>query len=301
MEKYFVDIMKITFITTFSLLLFGCNSPQEKQDTSIEPNTSEKENPNPTAEKQETEKIQKSPFSIGECLTFHSEILNEDRTLNIYLPQGYNRDSMQKYNVIYLLDGSADEDFIHVSGLLQFATFSWINKVPPSILVGIANVDRKRDFTYPTTVESDKIEYPTTGESEKFIRFIEKEVFEIIDSSYKTNHERCLIGQSLGGLLATEILYKKPEMFDHYIIVSPSLWWDKESLLRTEPVDLKNIKSVFIGVGNEEAVMQKTAKELHKKMQKALPKESELRFKYYEKQDHADVMHLAIYEALMEN
>ena len=48
--------------------------------------------------------------------------------------------------------------------------------LPKSILVGIANVEGKRDFTHPTTIEKDRAEFPTTGGSENFISFIEKEL-----------------------------------------------------------------------------------------------------------------------------
>ena len=92
---------------------------------------------------------------------------------------------------------------------MQFANFSWINMLPKSILVGIANIDRKRDFTFPTTIEKDKKDYPTTGGSAKFIAFIEKELQPFIESHYKTTSSKTIIGQSLGGLLATEILFKK--------------------------------------------------------------------------------------------
>ncbi len=51
-----------------------------------------------------------------------------------------------------------------------------IRILPPSIVVGISNVDRKRDFTLPTTIQKDKEDFPTTGESAKFISFIEKEL-----------------------------------------------------------------------------------------------------------------------------
>ena len=61
------------------------------------------------------------------------------------------------------MDGSKDEDFIHISGIVQFGSFSWINMLPESIVVGIANVDRKRDFTYPSSVEIDKKELPKTN------------------------------------------------------------------------------------------------------------------------------------------
>jgi predicted alpha/beta superfamily hydrolase len=96
------------------------------------------------------------PFVLGVIDEIQSVKLGEKRVLNIYLPEGYDKNDAVKYPVIYLLDGSADEDFIHVVGLVQFNNFSWINRVPKSIVVGIATVDRRRDFTYPTTIEADK-------------------------------------------------------------------------------------------------------------------------------------------------
>src|SRR6185437_3775981 len=174
---------------------------------------------------------QNIPFVLGRINTIQSKILSEKRILNIYLPQGYDQNDTTFYPVIYLLDGSADEDFIHIAGLVQFLNFSWVGILPKSILVGIANVDRKRDFTFPTTIATDKKESPTSGGSEKFIDFIEKELQPFIEKNYKTNSSKTLIGQSFGGLLATQILLSKPQLFTKYIIVSPSLWWNNESLL----------------------------------------------------------------------
>lgn len=44
-----------------------------------------------------------SPLTIGETIEVKSEILKENRTLNIYLPIGYSSDSSKSYPVIYLL------------------------------------------------------------------------------------------------------------------------------------------------------------------------------------------------------
>ena len=163
------------------------------------------------------------PFILGTIVEIKSELLNENRTLNIYLPEGYNSNDTINYPVIYLLDGSAEEDFIHISGLVQFNSFEWVNRVPKSIVIGIATVDRKRDFTFPTSVEEDRKRYPTSGHSDNFIGFIENELQPYIQKNFRTTEAKTIIGQSLGGLLATEILFKKPYLFDTYIIVSPSL------------------------------------------------------------------------------
>ncbi|MCP4052660.1 MAG: alpha/beta hydrolase [Mesoflavibacter sp.] len=241
--------------------------------------------------------ISDTTFTIGKTVKIKSKILNENRELNIYLPASYNLDSLKTYPVIYLLDGSKDEDFIHISGIVQFGSFSWINMLPESIVVGIANVDRKRDFTYPSKNELDQKEFPSSGKSEKFISFIESELQPYINSKFKTSKEKTIIGQSLGGLLATEILLKKPNLFDNYIIVSPSLWWDDENLLNFKPINYNNNKSIYIAVGKEGQVMERTAKELYEKLNSNKKQNTRLFFNFLENKTHGDALHIAVYDA----
>jgi len=134
-------------------------------------------------QKNNIEAITVNPFTIGEIAVIQSNILNEERTINIYLPAGYTINNQKEYPVIYLLDGSANEDFIHISGIVQFGSFPWIEMLPESIVIGIANVDRKRDFTFPTKNVKDKIDFPTTGESAKFIRFLEEELQPFVEKN----------------------------------------------------------------------------------------------------------------------
>ena len=243
------------------------------------------------------EKISETEFAIGKALKIKSQLLNETRDLNIYLPLDYSQDSLKTYPVIYLLDGSKDEDFIHISGIVQFGSFSWINMIPESIVVGIGNVDRKRDFTYPSQNELDKKEFPTSGKSENFISFIEKELQPFIDSTYRTTEIKTIIGQSLGGLLATEILFKKPDLFDNYIIVSPSLWWDDEKLLNFQSTSYNSTKRIYIAGGKEGEVMERTAKELYDKLKKNKKQNTNLFYKFLEDKTHGDALHIAVYDA----
>lgn len=249
------------------------------------------------------------PFVLGLIEELQSTELGEKRILNIYLPEGYNSDDTTKYPVVYLLDGSADEDFIHIVGLFQFNNFPWIDRVPKSIIVGIANVDRRRDFTYPTTIEADKKKYPTTGKSERFIHFIEKELQPYLDKKYRTNASKTIIGQSLGGLLATEILLKRPILFNKYIIISPSLWWDNGSLLDMPSEMLKESftqkTDIYIGVGKEgltpsetPRVMEVDANLLAEKLKNTKRKNITVYFDYLPQEDHATVTHQAVFNAL---
>lgn len=248
------------------------------------------------------------PFVIGVIDEIQSKELGEKRTLNIYLPEGYNEADTISYPVIYLLDGSADEDFIHIVGLVQFNNFEWVNRVPKSIVIGIATVDRRRDFTFPTTIEEDKKAYPSVGHSDKFISFIEKELQPYIDKNYKTSSSKTIIGQSLGGLLETEILLKKPQLFNRYIIVSPSLWWDNGSLLNQDSeilnADYNANTLVYIAVGKEgltptsiPRVMEVDANLLAEKLRMAKNKNVKVLFDYLPDEDHATILHQAVANA----
>lgn len=248
------------------------------------------------------------PFVLGEIQELKSLELGENRILNIYLPEGYSKTDATKYSVIYLLDGSADEDFIHTVGLVQFNNFEWIARVPKSIVVGIANVDRKRDFTFPTTIEADKKKYPTTGGSAKFMAFIEKELQPFIEKTYKCNGDKMLIGQSLGGLVANEILLVKPQLFNKYVIVSPSLWWNNGSLLKANSSILEESFTqkidVYIGVGKEGLaptaephVMEVDANLMVEKLQNSKSKTLKVYFDYLPDKDHATISHQAFSNA----
>lgn len=239
------------------------------------------------------------PLTIGEIRTIKSKILNEDRILNIYLPQNF--DKTKSYPIIYLLDGSMNEDFIHVTGLVQF--FNLMYSMPETIVVGIANVDRKRDFTFHTDLKDLQKDYPTTGYSDKFISFLEKELKPYIESQFKTT-DKYLFGQSLGGLLATEILLKKPEMFNNYFIISPSLWWDDESLLKQANQLLTKIpdskKFIYVSVGKgEHPVMVKDAEDLYDILKKSNKKNWTVEYKMMETDNHATILHRSLYEGLV--
>ena len=238
------------------------------------------------------------PLTIGEVVTMYSDVLKEQRTLNIYLPPTYDR--AKAYPVIYLLDGSIDEDFLHITGLHQF--FNLMYSMPDMIIVGIANVDRKRDFTFHTDLEDLQKEYPTTGHSEDFISFLGSELQPLIQARYKTTEDRYLIGQSLGGLLATEILLKESHLFSHYLIVSPSLWWDNERLLN----EAENLlgqqpdsdRYVFVAAGaHEDKIMQREAMALSEILGRSKKKHLKTDFQLMEEENHATILHNCIYAA----
>lgn len=243
---------------------------------------------------------ERQPLQIGEIRRLQSTQLGEERILNIGLPAAY--DTAKTYPVLYVLDGSMNEDFLHIAGIVQF--FNMQFSTPEFIIVGVANVDRKRDFTFPTKVADLKKQFPTTGQSAKFISFISLELQPFIEKNYKTNGTKYLIGQSLGGLLATEILLKNAGLFTHYLIVSPSLWWDDASLLNSAKTLFSKQKVagvyVYISVGKQETpLMKKQSQQLYKILKAAKKKDLRLDFLLMPKENHATILHNSIYAAFL--
>lgn len=240
------------------------------------------------------------PFVFGEVHSFESAALGETRVLNIWLPAGYNPDTNQTYPVIYVLDGSAHEDFPHIAGLVQF--LNMYELAPKSIVVGIANVNRYRDFTHKTEDPEDLEYNPDGGGSAPFLLFLESEVQPFVELNFKTNGHKTIIGQSLGGLLGMEILLTKPSLFDRYLLVSPSTWWNKESLLKSAPALLAEHqpkdKSVFIAYGKEHPMMMRGAKELYGALKKYNGEGNHLHLEYMPEENHATILHNAAYKGL---
>ena len=243
---------------------------------------------------------------LGEQRTIDSKFLNEKRTINIYLPEDYHENDTAHYPVIYILDGGMEEDFIHLVGLVRFNTQPWIARFPRSIVVGIENTKRRRDFTFEVgsldflkEMNIPKEQFVEYGGSEKYISFLKHELRMNIDSLYRTSGENTVIGESLGGLLATEILLEHTELFSYYIISSPSLWWGGETLL--EVAEHSSLDSVTVYIGacqkKEEPIMYNDAKKLAKILQKKSSSSSKIYFDYMPDELHSTVLHHAVFNA----
>ena len=195
---------------------------------------------------------------IGKTDHIYSKILKENREIWVHLPRSMNNSvfSTSRYPVIYLLDG--DGHFSSVTGMLEQLTEINGNMLfPEMIVVGITNTDRMRDLT-PTHTQlnfaGDSSQPSTSGGGEEFISFIEKELIPHIDSLYPTSPYKVFIGHSLGGLTVMNTLIRHPQIFNAYLAIDPSMWWDRRSLLKQSgSILMQNNfkgKTLFLGVAN---------------------------------------------------
>lgn len=179
-------------------------------------------------------------IAIGTIENIHSTVLNEKRELLVYIPTSGVGESKTRYPVVYILDGAS---FFHsVTGMVQY--LSAIGKMPEMIVVSIVNTDRVRDLTpsYSTSWsdgEQDASHFKNSGGGEKFMSFIEKELIPYIDSHYNTEPYRMFIGHSLGGLMVVNTLIHHPKLFNSYVAIDPSIWWDNKTVMKQAAVVLK--------------------------------------------------------------
>lgn len=169
-----------------------------------------------------------APLVIGETFTIQSKVLGEVRRINVYAPAAYTDSAYVHLPVLYMPDGGLAEDFLHVAGLVQVLVGN--GTMRPFLLVGIENTQRRRDMTGPTENARDSTIAPRVGGSEAFRNFIRTELMPVVKARYRTTGETAIVGESLAGLFAVETFLLEPDLFDTYIAIDPSLWWNDGKL-----------------------------------------------------------------------
>ncbi|GJM35568.1 MAG: hypothetical protein DHS20C18_45690 [Saprospiraceae bacterium] len=191
-------------------------------------------------------------ITIGKRDTVSSTILNQDRAFSVYLPPSYNETINQKYPVLYILDG--DYNFRYVAGLLELQ--GGISElIPETILIAISG---KGTATYRNNCKPNIEGIEDKGNAEEVAQFIEKELIPYVNANYKTAHYKILAGHSVGGLFVINTALNHPDLFNHYIAISPALWWGKNAINQVAEKRLsddKNFKSsVYISLANEKGM-----------------------------------------------
>lgn len=170
-----------------------------------------------------------APLVVGDTFTVESKGLKETRRVNVYLPPAYSASPDARFPVLYLLDGGAAEDFLHIAGLVQVCTGN--GTMRPFVLVGIENTERRRDMTGPTENAEDKKIAKRVGGSAAFRDFIRDELMPQVKERYRVTTEAAVVGESLAGLFVVETFLLEPDLFDTFIAVDPSLWWNDKKLV----------------------------------------------------------------------
>jgi len=157
-----------------------------------------------------------TPLVVGHRVTIHSSVLGEDRTILLSLPDDL-QSGAAPMPVVYLLDGGAQ--FLHTVATMDLLSRS--DKMPNSLVVGIANTDRGRDFT------AVAVPGRPSGGAGNFLDFIESELIPFVETGFLTAPHRTLIGHSLGASFVLHALVERPDLFDAAIAISPAITNDE--------------------------------------------------------------------------
>jgi predicted alpha/beta superfamily hydrolase len=176
---------------------------------------------------------------------FVSRITHEPYRVTVAVPFGYSAADTIRYPTMYLLDG---EPNLPLAALIQ-SNMTYDGEVPNMILVGVGY--QANDFmgTVPyrtldyTPTRDDRADSEMTahhhvtmvsGGADNFLRVMKQEVIPFVEQQYKVNGDRGLAGHSFGGLFAAYVLFTHPELFQRYLISSPSLDWDGHAIKKLE-------------------------------------------------------------------
>ncbi len=169
---------------------------------------------------------------------FHSRHLPNDRTVGIYLPPGYERDTDRRYPVLYMQDGQNLFDEETAFGGVEWRVDETVEqlvgerRIAPLIIVGIWNVGDARIDEYTPTFDSAQ---EAGGKADLYARMLVEELKPHIDATYRTLPGRAhtgIGGSSLGGLLALHTGLMRREVFGRVAALSPAIWWDGRVLVR---------------------------------------------------------------------
>lgn len=250
---------------------------------------------------------------LGQRFVMSSKVLGEERRYLIYLPPSYHAPAAaeRRYPVLYLLDGGAH--FYAATGVLHHlgSPNSAVLRVPETIVVALPNTKRVRDLT-PIHLTSG-LYTEGSGGATAFLRFMKEELFPLIELRYRTRSGRTLVGHSLAGMFALNVLLEQPDLFQHYIAIDPSLWWGDQLLVRRlaeQPErKLKAPVSVFIAMANSsieeysDPTLRKPHEEgiqqFHALLQQRQDSMLRVQYRFYPDETHMSVPLVATYHGLL--
>jgi predicted alpha/beta superfamily hydrolase/glyoxylase-like metal-dependent hydrolase (beta-lactamase superfamily II) len=196
----------------------------------------------------------------------HAQGLNRDYQVFVALPESY-RSSSRRYPVLFVTDAAYGFPVTRsiASRLAKHAGLEEAIVVGLSYAKGDSAVySRRRDYT-PSKPRSQSYASDTPGravafgEAAGYGEFIADEVFPLIATHYRADmHRKVFVGHSYGSLLGLQLLLTRPATFEHYILGSPSLWFDRGVMFDREKAYAASHKdmpaSVFFGIGERETL-----------------------------------------------
>ena len=217
-----------------------------------------------------------SQITIGVNHTIKSIVLNQDRTIQIYTPDGY-ADSKKEYPVLYILDGQ----WFFLSGVAIQRALRTPGAIPEMIVVGINSSNPLRRTLF-------------NDENKKFTDFLINEVIQYIDSNYRTNSERVIFGWEAAAYYISELILEKSEIFNGAIITDGG--YASENLVK----NFSSKKDIYLFMANsrKDIYYIGSTDAFHEILKENNPKNLIWKYGLFNDEVHETLAHLAIYKGL---
>lgn len=244
----------------------------------------------------------------------------ENREYRILVSTPHTEPPASGYPVIYLLDANSVFGTM-VEAVRVQASRPEKSGVVQAVIVGIGYEsdapfppNRHYDFTLPVPAEElparpDGGTWPEQGGAEAFLQFIEEELKPDIERDFKIDRcKQTIFGHSLGGLFVLHTLFTKPEAFQTYIAGSPSIHWNKRSLLEAEQQFTSRLDQEHFNIGlllaagelerTHKSRINDNAQELAVRLSRLASRGLRVVYKEFEDEGHVSVLPVLISRAL---
>ncbi|WP_405207360.1 alpha/beta hydrolase-fold protein [Aquimarina sp. LLG6339-5] len=217
-----------------------------------------------------------SPVIIGINHTIKSSILNQDRTIQIYVPEDYS-DSTQDYPVLYILDGQ----WYFLSGVAIQAAMKTPRAIPEMIVIGINTSNPLREELFG-------------DENEKFTDFLVKEVIYYVDSNYRTSNERVIFGWESAAYYLSDLILQQSEIIDGAIITDGGYASEDKVKSFTSKKDIY----LFMANSKKDIYYISSTDAFHQVLKNHAPPNLIWKYSLFNDEFHESLGHLALYKGL---
>lgn len=198
------------------------------------------------------------PIVVGSVHRIPSSVYGKEQILSVRLPRGYGENPQRRYPVLFQVDGGPDQDFELLAGIAAEAELS--TSIEPFILIGVKTDDRYSQLTPaitrlpPERLKANFGERMKPGGADTFRAYLERDVIPWATARYRIDR-KILTAASLGGIFVLDTFLERPQLFDDYISLTPSLWWDDGRVVEEAAAKLarhgRSDRRLYLTIGDE--------------------------------------------------
>ena len=183
-----------------------------------------------------------SVCGVCELSPFNSAIGGEHR-FRVFLPPGYNENTLKRYPVLYMHDGQnlflKEEAFLGITWRADevLTVLDQMNAIEEVIVVGIHPNRREREYTLPGY--------------EEYGRFVVETLKPLIDAEYRTlvgPSNAAVMGSSLGGVVSFYLAWQWPDVFGKVACLSSTFTF-RDDLLKRVSTERKRKIKIYLDSG----------------------------------------------------